>query len=223
MDLTQNPHMKLEYFKVCVRTTMSALGQKTSSVDKQELILLETTITNLFNYKINDTCLKKVADSIYTSKIRYGIQLCGKIRWSEQDPKERIMKDLQKTQNKLLRFLNNSKLDDKIPTVQILDKLNMLSTNQINAQSKLLAMWKMSHSDNYPPEIKKMEAAEGERRSRAVSNGNLIEEGKSTKSQTTFINDSSRAWNRALVSIISFTSIYRAKKSIKCFVKTLPI
>ena len=51
MDQTWNPHMKLEFFKVSVRTIMSALGQKTSSVEKQELILLETTLTNLFNYK----------------------------------------------------------------------------------------------------------------------------------------------------------------------------
>ena len=43
--------MKLEYFKTCVRTTMQALGQVTSSVEKQELIQLETTLTNLFNYK----------------------------------------------------------------------------------------------------------------------------------------------------------------------------
>ena len=66
--------------------------------------------------KINTDCLRKVAESIYTSKIRYGLQLCSKIRWSEQDPKEGIMKDLQKTQNKLLRFLNKSKLEDKMPT-----------------------------------------------------------------------------------------------------------
>ena len=32
MDDTWNPHMKLEFFKVCVRTTMSALGQKTLPV-----------------------------------------------------------------------------------------------------------------------------------------------------------------------------------------------
>ena len=30
---------------------MQALGQVTSSVEKQELIQLETTLTNLFNYK----------------------------------------------------------------------------------------------------------------------------------------------------------------------------
>ena len=51
MDDTWNPHIKLEFFKVCVRTTMSALGQKTSSIEKQELINLETTLSNLFNYK----------------------------------------------------------------------------------------------------------------------------------------------------------------------------
>ena len=35
MDPTWHPHMKLEYFKTCVRLTMMTLGQMTSSVEKQ--------------------------------------------------------------------------------------------------------------------------------------------------------------------------------------------
>ena len=34
---------------------------------------------------VNNNSLKKVADSIFTSKIRYGLQLLGKIRWSKED------------------------------------------------------------------------------------------------------------------------------------------
>jgi hypothetical protein len=51
LDPTWNPHLQLEYFKVCVRPTLSTLGQITSSIEAQELIQLETTSANLYNYK----------------------------------------------------------------------------------------------------------------------------------------------------------------------------
>ena len=52
------------------------------------------------------------------------------------------MSQLQKSQNKLLRFLNNSRISDKISTKSMLEKHNMLAVNQINAQIKLTEMWK---------------------------------------------------------------------------------
>ena len=51
LDPTWNPHQKLEFFKLCVRTTLSQLGQITSSMEKQELLLLETTLGNLYCWK----------------------------------------------------------------------------------------------------------------------------------------------------------------------------
>ena len=49
LDPTWNPHQKLEFFKLCVRTTLSQIGQITSSIEKQELLLLETTLGNLYH------------------------------------------------------------------------------------------------------------------------------------------------------------------------------
>jgi hypothetical protein len=40
-------------------------------------------------------------------------------------------------QNKLVRIVNKCKISDKIDTKIILDKINMLSINQLNAQIKL--------------------------------------------------------------------------------------
>ena len=98
---------------------------------------------------------QKVVESIYMSKVRYGLQLMGKIRWTEEDTRQGIFKELQKTQNKLLRFLNKSKISDKIPQSVILEKLNMLSINQLNAKIKLTKMWKADNSLNYSMVIKK--------------------------------------------------------------------
>ena len=35
IDPTWNPHQKLEFSKLCVRTTLSQIGQITSSIEKQ--------------------------------------------------------------------------------------------------------------------------------------------------------------------------------------------
>ena len=51
LDPTWNPHQKLKFFKLCVRTTLSQIGQITSSIEKQELLLLETTLGNLYHWK----------------------------------------------------------------------------------------------------------------------------------------------------------------------------
>ena len=47
IDHTWDPHMTLEYFKTCIRSVLSQIGQVTSSIEKQQLIQLETTLTNL--------------------------------------------------------------------------------------------------------------------------------------------------------------------------------
>ena len=47
--------------------------------------------------------MKRVADSLYTSKIRYGIQLFGKVRLSENDQTKALLESLQLTQNKCAR------------------------------------------------------------------------------------------------------------------------
>ena len=172
---------------------------------------------------MNYSNVKKVAESIYMSKVMYGLQLIGKIRWNNQDSKHGLLIQLQKTQNKLLRFLNKSKISDKISTKQILENLNMCSINQLNAKIKLTEMWRMTKLDPLPPIIKKMESSNGTRCSRSISRGKLIEEGTSEKSTSTFINDATRAWNKAPENIKDCTSLYSAKKAIKAFVKTLPV
>jgi hypothetical protein len=36
---------------------------------------------------LNKSALSNVAESLFTSKLRYGPQLLGKVRWSEEDSK----------------------------------------------------------------------------------------------------------------------------------------
>ena len=96
-----------------------------------------------------------MADSLFNSKIRCGLQLSGQIRWSEEDPKEQNSKLSQRAKNKMLRCIKNSKLAEKVSTQSMLDKLRMLSVNQKNAQVKMTEMWKYENMPNYPLELKK--------------------------------------------------------------------
>ena len=71
------------------------------------------------------------------------------------DPSQGMMESLQKSQNKLFRMLNETRISDKISTKSIPLQLNMLSVNQINAQLKLTEMWKAKHVPNYPIKLEK--------------------------------------------------------------------
>ena len=173
--------------------------------------------------EINKESLIKIADSLYTSKLRYGLGLFGKIRWTEEDITTTVFKDIQKNQNKLLRYLNNTKLSDKISTKSILEKFNQLSVNQLNASIKLCDIWKAINVKNYPTKVIQMSPDINTTQTRSITYGKLKESGKSVITQATLINDAIRAWNRAPKEVHLSTSYNVAKKNIKSFVKTLPI
>ena len=172
---------------------------------------------------MKEKCLQKVANSIYTSKFRYGLQLCAKVRCQDEDSTSKSMNKLQKTQNKLLRFLNRKKNSDKIHTKSLLNNVNMLSVNQTNAQIKLTEVWKALNGKSSSLNNLKMKTLTSNRITRSITNGELMEEGLSNKALNTYQNDASRLWNRAPISIKSCGSLSLAKKAIKEFVKCLPI
>ena len=58
----------------------------------------------------------KLVDELFTSKIRYGLQLYGKVRTAIEDPECTEFRDIQLIQNKLLRSLNGTKIKDLVST-----------------------------------------------------------------------------------------------------------
>ena len=66
-----------------------------------------------------------------SSKLKYGLQLIGKIRWSVSDTQNGDLLSLQKVQNKLARFLNNKRISDKISIKSLMANIGFLSVNQI--------------------------------------------------------------------------------------------
>ena len=73
----------------------------------------------------------KLVDGLFTSKLRYGLQLLGKVRTSPEDMLSWEMKAIQLVQNKLLRTLNGSKIKEKISVAHMLAKFKMLSVSWI--------------------------------------------------------------------------------------------
>ena len=84
----------------------------------------------------------KIVDGLFTSKIRYGVQLLGRVRTSESVPTNGDIDEIQIIQNKLVRMLTNTRLQDKVNRVTLMQATNMLSVNQINAQIEIQEIWK---------------------------------------------------------------------------------
>ena len=176
------------------------------------------------NNSLNKKYLIKVTDSLFNSKIRYGLQLLGKVKMTSYEIQSQDLHEIQLIQNKLVRFLNNKKISDKIQTETLIKEVNMLSVNRMNAQIKLTEVWKALNIQNSPLNISLPLLDINARGSRSTSEGRLqINKGRSHCSQASFLNDSKKVWNAAPISIRECTSIHIVKKESKKFVSTLPL
>ena len=84
--------------------------------------------------QVSQERLSKIADSLWTSKARYGLQLYGQVRQTEEDVVTGTLDNLQKAQNNMLRTLENVRIKDRVSIKSMLLKNNMLSINQLNAK-----------------------------------------------------------------------------------------
>ena len=119
--------------------------------------------------------------------------------------------------------MNGSRLLDKISTKTLLSNVNMLSVNQLNAQIKITEVWKALNDTNRPLKVEKVVQGKSNCLTRAVATGNLKEFGKTSLVQSTFLSDASKVWNKCPNSIKECDTVWKAKKSIRTFVQSLPI
>ncbi len=172
---------------------------------------------------INPERLRKVVDSIWTSKLRYGLQLWATVRTENSDAVKKLVSEVQKAQNRLLRILERKRISDKVPIREMLDNQNMLSVNQLAAQIKLAEVWKARNGENYPVKMEFRTVNENGTSTRGATNGKAVETGKTQKSRATFIGDATRLWNKAPKSILRAETLMKAKREIKKYCKTLPV
>ena len=107
-------------------------------------------------------------------------------------------------------------------TKSMLDKFGILSINQLNAQVKLLEIWKALNLEDYPLQIKQQSAPPTGMSTRADSKGKVIEISRSNLSRNCSVSDSIRVWNLAPDSVTGAKSGVIAKKAIQDYVKNLP-
>ena len=154
------------------------------------------------------------------SKARYGLQLCGQVRTDISDPHNCNLQSLQRAQNKMLRVILNKKYTDQTSAEALLNEAGFKSINQINAEIKLNEVWKSCNLENYS--VKFLKQVNG-MNTRGVSNGNLVEFGKTSSTISSFHGDGSRLWNMCPKEIKESININQAKININKFVKTLPV
>ena len=87
--------------------------------------------------------MKILGSGLVTSRIEYCLGAFSHIYLdqSQSCPKSEIMKMLQKVQNDLLRIITKSKLKDKVPIKSLLNRLDILSVNQLAAKQILNTAW----------------------------------------------------------------------------------
>ena len=172
---------------------------------------------------ISQERIRRISDSLYTSKIRYGVQLFGKVRLNEHDPSESLLESLQITQNKFARFVHGSSLMDHINNKLIYKETSLLSVNQINAQIKLTEVWKSLNVQYYPIQWSKRNDVIKRSGLKDSNKPDLVITVSSHIQSQTFINDAARVWNSAPDDIKKCKTIGSAKKLIKSYIQTLPI
>ena len=194
-----------------------------------QCFLFVTLSSRLFTIKrisaaISRDRLNRIVDSLFTSKLRYSLQLLGKVRTKAEDSTNGLLAKLQVTQNRMARFLNGTNLLDKVSNIDIFQNNHILFVNQLNCQIKLTEVWKAMNDMNYP--IKwdvKPPPAEDARATRSTNVITLLESRNSSIEEATFIIDAAKVWNLAPQSLKDCKSLFSVKREIKKFAVSLPL
>ena len=169
--------------------------------------------------------IMSIVHSLWVSKLRYGLQLCTKVRLSTEERKCTKMTSLQLTQNRMLRAINNSKNKDRISIESMLNKFDILSVNQLAASIKLIEVWKSQNVPDYPllldpynqtPTTLNLDLRP--KPSRIFNDSARLQITKYS-----FNVDSARLWNHAPREVTSAPTLEAAKKAVLTHVKTLPV
>ena len=162
---------------------------------------------------------------LWVSKLRYGLQLCNKVRLSESDQTSANMKSIQLTQNRMLRAINNTRIKDKISTRSLLEKFGLLSVNQLAAKIKLVEVWKSIHQEGNPIGLEpyNLNLSSQNLSLRTQANRVFNDSCRLKKSESSFNIDAARLWNAAPKEITQAICLNSAKRKIDSFCKNLPI
>jgi hypothetical protein len=182
------------------------------------------TIKRVSNH-IPQAKLLQLAHALWMSKLRYGLQLCTKVRSDETESKSGNIKSAQVAQNKLMRLLLRAPFNDRASTFELLEKTGLLSVNQLAASIKLLEAWKSENVPNYPVQLEPNNQSEStrERQLRPGSTRKWNQDAKSIAEKECFSRNTAKLWNCAPLNIKNAKNLNITKKAIKTYCKSLPV
>jgi len=96
---------------------------------------------------ITKSLLKKVAEGIFLSNLRYGLGIFCPLRIKEKDPQPSCLDGINVVFNDCMRLLCCSKRSDRKSRDEMLNELGWLSVNQLNAEVRILEAWKSLNKD----------------------------------------------------------------------------
>ena len=145
------------------------------------------------------------------------------MRITKEEGTTNLMKELQLTQNRLLRLLNNTRIKDKISVATMLTKFQLPSVNQLAATIKLQEVWKSQNIEGSPITMDPYNEPAAERGLRQRPNRVFNDSARLKISESSFNIDAARLWNHCPQDIRDATTLAEAKRLIKNFTKKLPI
>jgi hypothetical protein len=126
----ENVHVKVGKVQISQLVTAKLLGMEIDEDQKWKPHvekLVKTIDKRLFSLrkiagKISDQGLGKVADSLWSSKMKYGLQLCQQVKTSKEQTKSTIMLMLEKTQKRMLRTVTGPWQIDRVRIKDLLER-----------------------------------------------------------------------------------------------------
>ena len=157
--------------------------------------------------------------------MRYGLQLCIKVRLTNDDPTSADSKALQLTQNRMLRMINSNRIKDMVSNKSILEKFRLLSVNQTAASIKLVEVWKSFNQEGYPIAFEpyNQNLLNQIHDLWPQSNRVLKDNCRLNKCKSSFSIDAARLWNAAPTEITAAPSLGLAKAAVRRYCKNLPM
>ena len=173
--------------------------------------------------QLPNNLLKRVADAIFMSHVRYGLLLYCRIETDPNDPHSVCIEKLRTVFNDCLRLLTGKSRTDHESITNMLDNLGWLSLNQMAAETRLVEAWKVSKNQSYCLNdiLKRRHKSSYSTRSK---DQDLFERGvNDIHGSAGFVNPTARIWNKAPEDIRTAGTLTEAKRHIRKYVKTLPI
>ena len=168
--------------------------------------------------------LKKVADGIFNSIIRYGLGIFCPIRTHASDPNPSSINGIRVRFNDLLRLLCNTRRSKHTSIESMLKQLGWLSINQLACEVRLVEVWKALNEQDYCQKELFERVQPGKVKTRSAQQIRLKTNFRSRLRENSFQFPSVQLWNNAPPEVTEAITESKARTAIGEHVKkTIPI